>query len=82
MVFAWEMNHKVSAMSRGAFFSSPAHVLQLLILLLDAAGIIVSTVSARYARLPHIVSVCLAVRLVPTGMAIVISSVAKRCLRA
>ena len=46
LVFFWEMVHKVAFMSRRTFFSSPAHVAQLLILLLDAAGIIVSAISA------------------------------------
>ena len=28
LVFAWEMSHKIAAMSRRTFFSSPAHVVQ------------------------------------------------------
>ena len=41
----WEMSHKLGYMSRQRFFSSAPHVVQLILLLLDLAGIVVSAIS-------------------------------------
>ena len=45
LLFSWEMSFKVTYMGRRTFFSSPVHLCQLLLLLLDAGGIAVSAVS-------------------------------------
>ena len=45
LVFFWEMSHKLGYMSRQRFFSSAPHVVQLILLLLDLAGIVVSAIS-------------------------------------